>query len=81
MLERSLASAPFRRPSPGVTVLPGRRLPELINNDKSLLEDSFVVPDAALAHVPAGQRAPVVPAKFSTEFGDSFSENGARACG
>ena len=30
-----------------VTVLPGRRYPELINDDEKLLENSFVVPDAA----------------------------------
>ncbi len=35
-----------------VTVLPGRRYPDLINNDDTLLENSFVVPDAALADVP-----------------------------
>ncbi len=32
-----------------VTVLPDRRFPELINDDETLLENSFVVPDAALA--------------------------------
>ena len=36
-----------------VQVLPGRRYPELINDDTKLLENSFVVPDAALADVPA----------------------------
>ena len=36
-----------------VQVLPGRRYPELINDDAKLLENSFVVPDAALADVPA----------------------------
>jgi uncharacterized protein (TIGR03032 family) len=36
-----------------VTLLPGRRYPELINDDEKLLENSFVVPDAALADVPA----------------------------
>ena len=35
-----------------VTFLPGRRWPELINDDDTLLENSFVVPDAALADVP-----------------------------
>ena len=39
-----------------VTVLPGRRYPELINDDEKLLENSFVVPDAALADVPAALR-------------------------
>jgi uncharacterized protein (TIGR03032 family) len=40
-----------------VTVLPGKRYPELINDDEKLLENSFVVPDAALADVPASLRA------------------------
>jgi uncharacterized protein (TIGR03032 family) len=40
-----------------VTVLPGRRWPELINDDENLLANSFVVPDAALADVPAVLRA------------------------
>jgi uncharacterized protein (TIGR03032 family) len=35
-----------------VTVLPGKRWPELINDDDKLLENSFVVPDTALAEVP-----------------------------
>jgi uncharacterized protein (TIGR03032 family) len=41
-----------------VTVLPGRRYPDLINDDERLLENSFVVPDAALADVSAALRAP-----------------------
>lgn len=45
-----------------VTVLPGRRWPELINDEETLLENSFVVPDSALADVPAALRAPAVPA-------------------
>ncbi len=36
-----------------VTVLPGRRYPDLINDDDELVENSFVVPDAALADVSA----------------------------
>jgi uncharacterized protein (TIGR03032 family) len=40
-----------------VTVLPGRRYPEMINDDEKLLENSFVVPDEALADVPATLRA------------------------
>jgi hypothetical protein len=36
-----------------VNVLPGKRYPELINDDEKLLENSFVVPDAALADVSA----------------------------
>ena len=44
-----------------VTVLPGRRYPELINDDEKLLENSFVVPDAALADLSAALRAPSDP--------------------
>jgi uncharacterized protein (TIGR03032 family) len=40
-----------------VTMLPGRRYPDLINDDEKLLENSFVVPDAALADVSAALRA------------------------
>ena len=39
-----------------VAVLPGRRYPDLINEDEKLLENSFVVPDEALADVPAALR-------------------------
>jgi uncharacterized protein (TIGR03032 family) len=39
-----------------VQVLSGRRYPELINDDPKLMENSFVVPDAALADVPASLR-------------------------
>jgi uncharacterized protein (TIGR03032 family) len=46
-----------------VTVLPGRRYPDLINDDEKLLENSFVVPDAALADVPASLRAPADPTR------------------
>jgi hypothetical protein len=46
-----------------VTVLPGRRYPELINDDDKLFENSFVVPDATLADVPAALRAPAEPTR------------------
>ncbi len=39
-----------------VTVLPGRRWPELINDNDMLLENTSVVPDAALADVPPALR-------------------------
>jgi uncharacterized protein (TIGR03032 family) len=45
-----------------VAVLRGRRYPDLINDDNTLLENSFVVPDAALADVPAALRGPAEPA-------------------
>ncbi len=46
-----------------VTVLPGRRYPDLINDDDTLLENSFVVPDAALADVSAALRAAADPSR------------------
>jgi uncharacterized protein (TIGR03032 family) len=46
-----------------VTVLPGRRYPDLINDDEKTLENSFVVPDPALADVPAALRAPAEPTR------------------
>jgi uncharacterized protein (TIGR03032 family) len=45
-----------------VQVLPGRQSPDLINDDSAqLLSNSFVVPDAALADVPATLQAPADP--------------------
>jgi uncharacterized protein (TIGR03032 family) len=64
-----------------VTVLPGRRWPELINDDAALLENSFVVPDAALVDVPATLRARAIPAVPLPEIGDRRLEVGAQACG
>ena len=49
-----------------VTVLPGRQFPELINDDESLLENSFTVPDAALADVSPALRAPAVNGNAQT---------------
>jgi uncharacterized protein (TIGR03032 family) len=46
-----------------VTVLPAKRYPDLINDDQKLLENSFTVPDAALADVPASLRGPDDPAR------------------
>ena len=59
-----------------VTVLPGRRWPELINDDQSLLENSFVVPEAALAEVPAALRAPAEPTRDAA--GDGRNGAGPR---
>jgi hypothetical protein len=64
-----------------VAVLPGRRWPELINDDDTRLENSFVVPDAALADVPAALRAPAIPTAPSAEIDDKRLEVGAQACG
>jgi hypothetical protein len=64
-----------------VTDLPGLRWPELINDDETLLQNSFVVPDAALADVPAALRAPVTAATFPAGLGNERSVLCARACG
>ena len=45
-----------------------------------MLDNSFVVPEPARRRA-ARASAPVVPATFSAEIADRFSENGARACG
>ena len=42
-----------------VTVLPGRRYPELINDDQPLLENSFVLPTECLDEVAPTVRVPV----------------------
>jgi hypothetical protein len=44
-----------------VIVRPGRRYPDLINDDDTLLENSFVVPAVAPADVPASLRGPARP--------------------
>ncbi len=41
-----------------VQVVPQFRFPELLNDDRAVLADSFVLPDAALADVPASLRFP-----------------------
>ena len=41
-----------------VQVVPGRRYPDLINDDQAVLDDSFVLTDEALAAVPAPLRTP-----------------------
>jgi hypothetical protein len=46
-----------------MTVLPGRRYPELINDDNTLLENSFVVPDVAMADEPASLRGHAEPTR------------------
>ena len=46
-----------------VMVLPGRRHPAPINDDDKLQENSFAVPDAASADVPAAPRAPADPTR------------------
>jgi hypothetical protein len=53
-----------------VTVLPGRRYPELINDDEKRLENSFVVPDAALADVPAALRGHAEPTRGAGSAGN-----------
>jgi hypothetical protein len=50
--------------------------PGLINDDRSLLENSFVVPDAAIADVPAGLRAPADPVHRAAGLGGESDELG-----
>jgi hypothetical protein len=64
-----------------VTVLPGRLWQEVIHDDENRLENSFVVPDAAPADVPATLRAPILAVSPSAEVGDDRSEVCARARG
>jgi hypothetical protein len=64
-----------------VTVLPGRRWPELINDDETLLENSFVVPDAVLGDLPAALRAPTIPASRLAEICEESLEVCAQAWG
>jgi hypothetical protein len=56
-----------------VTVLPGRRYPELTNDDEKLLENSFVVPDAAPADVPASLRWRAEPTRGAAGSGGNGS--------
>jgi hypothetical protein len=44
-----------------VTVLAGKRYPDLINDNQKQLENSFTVPDAALVDVPASLKGPTQP--------------------
>jgi uncharacterized protein (TIGR03032 family) len=57
-----------------VTVLPGRRYPDLINDDETLLENSFVVPDAALADVPQALRGPADPPRGAAVSGENETD-------
>jgi hypothetical protein len=62
-----------------VAVLPGRRWPELINDDDTRQENSFVVPDAALADVPAALRAPADAAAHAAGVGEDRAEPRGRS--
>ena len=44
-----------------VQVVPGRRYPDLINDDQTLLDDSFVLTDEALLDVPDSVRVKPIP--------------------
>jgi hypothetical protein len=56
-----------------VTVLTGRRYPDLINDDEKLLENSFMVPDAALADVSPALREPAEPTRGAAGSGGNGS--------
>ena len=65
-----------------VPVLPGRRFPDLINDDEKLLENSFVVPDAALADVPPMLRPSAsLTACCSPQRGPGWGKGGKGASG
>src|SRR5262249_19035228 len=57
-----------------VAVLPGRRWPELINDDDTRPGNSLVVPDAALADVPAALRATADPTSRAAAIGPDRTE-------
>jgi hypothetical protein len=44
-----------------VQVLPGRRFPDVINDNNALIADSFVLPEPALDDVAAALRDPAAP--------------------
>jgi uncharacterized protein (TIGR03032 family) len=64
-----------------VSVLPDRRWPELINDDDALLENSFVVPDAALPDVPAAVRGLASPALGAVGVDVGWAAMRERTCG
>ena len=51
------------------TVLPGRRHPNVINDDKKPLQNSFVVPDAAPADLSVALRVPAEPTRGAAGMG------------
>jgi hypothetical protein len=59
-----------------VTRLPGKRYPDLIDDDEKLLENSFTVPDAAQGDVPAALRGGAKPIPTAT--GPASSGSGPR---
>jgi hypothetical protein len=64
-----------------VTVLPGRHWPELVSDNDTLLENSFVVPDAALADLPAALCQPAIDVPSLAEIRDERLEIRAQAYG
>jgi uncharacterized protein (TIGR03032 family) len=64
-----------------VMVLSGRRWPELTNDDETVLENSFVVPDPALADVPVALRVPTAPTPRAARVGGNLTEPRERLCG
>jgi hypothetical protein len=51
-----------------VTAPPARRLPDLLNDDEPLLENSFTVPEAAPAEVPAAMKGTTGGARAMADF-------------
>ena len=50
-----------------VAVLPGRRFPEVLNDDPARIANSFVLPDQALAEVAEPLREPATAASPRTQ--------------
>ena len=48
-------------------MLPARRVPDRINADETLLEDSFTVPDTAPADVPAALKGTTEGARLKSD--------------
>jgi hypothetical protein len=59
-------------------VLPGRRDPDPIDDDNRSLDNSFVVPDAPPADVPAALRAPADPTRGAAVSGGNGRATRAR---
>ena len=50
-----------------MTVLPAGRLPDLLNDDELLLENTFTVPEAAPAEVPAAMKGTTEGARLKSD--------------
>jgi len=62
-----------------VTVLPAGRLSDLLNDDELLLENTFTVPEAAPAEVPAAMKGTTEGARAKADSLNSFVPRDAPA--